>query len=392
MISLQVLVLATLLASSEPAAQDAAPKRPAAKAAAAAAAEAAEAAAAATGAAAAAGGARHAPPAGKILHFHGNPYGPIVDHDYSRALAPDAVPIGESIWLDVPGTRDFTKQRARLERMFAKLANTGRMLNLAIAFDDGTVDGFGTAQDAVYADTAAYDAIVSEIAAMVARRGVPTLLRIGGEVNGEWEGHHPYTFPRAYRKMVGQFIAAGATNVDFVFCIESHGDVDVFEVDAEGNPKWYPGDEFVDWLGVDLFPVASFRDPTAAHRVATRARVGKLSGVVESVMRHARATGKPVFVGECSPYPHLVRDAKSDPNGEIAKQVWRDWFEPFVAWLDAHPEVQGVTFCPVEWTVYPPFTDWGDARVERNPRLLESWREELSKDRWIHGAAVRSDD
>lgn len=388
MFSLQTLSLAAVLFAADPIAQDPAPKRPAAQAAAAA-----EAAAAAAKSAAAAAREelRFVPPPGKILHFHGNPYGNLIDNDYSRALAPDAVPIGESIWLDVPGTRDFTMQRTRLERMLAKLANTGRMLNLTIAFDDGTAAGFESGQDAVYANTAAYDAIVSEIAELVARQGLPTLLRIGGEVNGAWEGHHPYVFPRAFRKMVGQFRAAGATNVDFVFCIESHGDADVFGVDAEGNPKWYPGDAFVDWLGVDLFPVASFRAPTAARRQNTRARAGKLSDIVDSVMRHARATGKPVFVGECSPYPHLVRDAKTDPNGEIARQVWRDWFEPFIAWLDAHPEVRAVAYCPVEWSAYDPYTDWGDARIERNPLLLESWRTELSKDRWIHHAPAQSD-
>jgi Glycosyl hydrolase family 26 len=333
------------------------------------------------------------PAPGKILHFHGNPYARVIENDYAAALPSNLTPIGESVWMDVPGTRDFLAQRAKFERVLARLASSGRMLNLSIAFDDGAANGFSTARDAEYATTNRYDHIVAEVATMLAKHRVPTLLRIGGEVNGAWEGHHPYVFPEAFRKMVGQFRSAGATNVAFVFCVEPTGDTAIFETNEQGAGKWYPGDEYVDWLGVDVFAAEAFAQRASEPRRranGARTRRGELAAVAEAVLARARATGKPVFVGEATPYSHVVPDTASDPMGTRGQDIWRAWFVPFIQWLDEHPEIRAVSLCPVEWNAYESYVGWGDARIERSEWLLDAWKTELAKERWVHLAPGRA--
>lgn len=334
-----------------------------------------------------------APGAGKILHFHGDPFGDdLLEHDYTRALGPNAAPIGESIWFDVPGPRGVSRLLGQFENAIARLAASGRMLNLTLAFDDGAVDGFSTARDLEYATTDAFDADVRAIAEVIARHRVKTLLRIGGEVNGDWEGHHPYVFPAAYRKVVAQFKAAGARQVAFVFCVEPNGDPDVFAVDGSGRAKWYPGDDVVDWIGIDLFQVESFAPivdgapPRPRGRALKRGVPRKIPAfrVTESVLAYARAHDKPVFLGEVAPVPHSFVTQVDDPDGAAAARVFESWFAPFLRFLDEHPEIQGVSYCGSDFARSDLLADWGDSRIQLHPEAVRRWREELSTPRWVH--------
>jgi hypothetical protein len=73
--------------------------------------------------------------------------------------------------------------------------------------------------------------------------GAPVYLRWAAEFNGPWNPcfGKPGEFVAAWRHVVRVFRSADATNVRFVWCPFA----------AESWRKYYPGDRFVDWVGMD---------------------------------------------------------------------------------------------------------------------------------------------
>jgi len=105
------------------------------------------------------------------------------------------------------------------------------------------------------ADIAAgdYDPRIRSLA-RAARRGRHTvLLRFAHEMNGDWYPWSERKDPRqtaeayvsAWRRIRRGFADAGADNVQFVWSVN-------FEP-ADRLDRFYPGDAFVDWIGVDMY-------------------------------------------------------------------------------------------------------------------------------------------
>lgn len=96
-----------------------------------------------------------------------------------------------------------------------------------------------------------YDAYIASSASEAAAWGEPILLRFAHEMNGGWypwgagRGDTPAFYVRAWRHVVGIFRALGATNVSWVWSpyVSNHGRMP-FE-------RFYPGDRWVDWVGLD---------------------------------------------------------------------------------------------------------------------------------------------
>jgi hypothetical protein len=90
--------------------------------------------------------------------------------------------------------------------------------------------------------------------------GHPVLIRWASEMNGNWssyDGWHnnspgktdgPAKFVRAWRHIHGIFQRVGATNATWVWC---PNDRDLPSVGWNHWTNYYPGDAYVDWVGVD---------------------------------------------------------------------------------------------------------------------------------------------
>jgi hypothetical protein len=95
---------------------------------------------------------------------------------------------------------------------------------------------------------------------------IPLVVEFGPEVNGEWfpwNGlYHgagtptadgpagPAAFRAAYRRVVEAIRAAGARNVEFAFHVE---DYSAPEAGWNRASLYYPGDDYVDWVGVSIY-------------------------------------------------------------------------------------------------------------------------------------------
>jgi hypothetical protein len=109
-----------------------------------------------------------------------------------------------------------------------------------------------------------------------AASGIPLVVEFGPEVNGDWfpwnglyhggatqtvEGPvGPATFRAAYRRVVTDIRSGGARNVEFAFHVEDYS-----EPEASWNEPalYYPGDGYVDWVGLSIYgdpPVQPFSE------------------------------------------------------------------------------------------------------------------------------------
>ncbi len=95
------------------------------------------------------------------------------------------------------------------------------------------------------------DDYLSSWAHRLALYGRPVLLRWAHEMNGDWylwgrkDGNSPEKYVAAWRHIHDLFTAADAANVQWVWSPSVAEDADsAFE-------PYYPGDQYVDWLGLD---------------------------------------------------------------------------------------------------------------------------------------------
>jgi hypothetical protein len=189
--------------------------------------------------------------------------------------------------------------------------------------------------DDVVANSNAYDTRLEDIAQALFDHKGPVFLRIGGEFSGPWNGHHPYQYPKAFQKIVALFKARGLHRVAFVWCYEPSAADDFDEQNAQGEPKWFPGDEVIDWYAIDVFARKDFSDA----------------------------------------YPESER-------GEMT----RKWFSPYFSLIEGHPQIKAFVYVNAEWPRYrkdDPF-HWMDGRINLNPEVGEKYRQELEKEKYLH--------
>jgi hypothetical protein len=115
---------------------------------------------------------------------------------------------------------------------------------------------------------------------------------------------------------------------------------------------FYPGDDFVDWVGVSLF--TQFYPNSQTGSAAT----------VLQVLDMARLHNKPIMIAESTPYGGI--DRLSDP--------WNEWFLPVLD-LIVEYDIGMWSFINCDWTSQPmwKFAGFGDTRLSINQTVMGLW-------------------
>lgn len=328
-------------------------------------------------------GAKFEPPEGRIIHGMGQWHDENVE--YLAMLGDEEIhPLTRLFFFDIEPTRPwemiFTylkeyldEEKAAKRIPFVNLELRGQKMGQAERRKLVSADYFAVDDEVAGSDT--YDDRIKDLADLFRSFGAPVFLRIGAEFNGRWNGYHPYVFPLAFRKIVAAFYRKGAVNVAFIWCFEPSADDDFDEQDGKGRYRWYPGDDAVDWFGIDLFRRQNF---VGEYPVFSR-REGLPRMRVEKFFRMARKHEKPVMICESS----VVDFDITSPD------AWEKWFEPFLSFIDSHPEVKAFNFISARWPRYrknDPF-DWGEARIHLNPDVSRRWVAEMKKKKYIHAGS-----
>jgi len=169
-----------------------------------------------------------------------------------------------------------------------------------------------------------FDRLLKKWAADAKEDGRRVLLRFGFEMNGDWFSwsQEPAKFVAAWRRAHGLFEEVGATNVEWVWA-PNH----VSCPDVPGNVlyDYYPGDDFVDWVGVDGYNWGSDHDEW--HTWQTFDEI--FGDVLDELQR--RYPKKPVMIAEFG--------SVTDGSGKRAEWI-RDAFRQ----IERRPQVRAAVW------------------------------------------------
>ena len=219
-----------------------------------------------------------------------------------------------------------------------------------------TIDGTPSAHYEQDVAAGLYDKQIKMFIDGLQSLAIPAFVRIGYEFNGvAWNGYVPTTYKNAFIRITNMIRARGievATVWDFA-------------MDGAMNfMDYYPGDEYVDWWAINLFSTSHFTDSNA-----------------KNFMDNAGVHKKPVMIGETTPRSVGVLNSQ---------QSWNQWFAPFFTFIHTYPEVKAFCYINYNWSQYPQWSTWGDARLEQNTVVGGKFANEMDSLQYLHASTEQA--
>ncbi|HEX9934377.1 MAG TPA: glycosyl hydrolase [bacterium] len=264
--------------------------------------------------------------------YHGVGWGDEAQTNYCAMFAGDKQPLlFQNIFAIPGGARLLTVARILEALDPPNMHHEKQFAELSVHF----MLGDETAVDSAFTFTGQYDSYIDTLAQALIQNGRPVFLRIGLEMNGPWNGYSPWIFPKAFRKLVLGLRARNVKDIVYVWCYEPDAESD-FADSTERGWKWFPGDDAVDWFGLDLFDADHF-NPDLSD--STGSRLTK-KGRSTAFLRFAAERGKPVYLNELSARHVYISADRNDPDFDDGKRDWDAWFDPFFRFLALNPIIK----------------------------------------------------
>ncbi len=184
----------------------------------------------------------------------------------------------------------------------------------------------------------------------------PIFLRIGYEFNNPTHNYKPKEFILAWKHIVDLFRKNKVWNIAFVWDACTAFNRDIKEI-----MKYYPGDDYIDWFGNNLFGARHFAD--------------NKDNVTEDFAKEAIKHKKPLLIGESSPARTGV---------DKGKESWNKWFKPYFKWIEDHPVCKAFCYINWDWGKDWKMPEWLNGRIEENEIVRKLYVKELSKNKYIH--------
>jgi hypothetical protein len=126
--------------------------------------------------------------------------------------------------------------------------------------------------------------------------------------------------------------------------------------EEEDLQKYYPGADYVDWVGVSLF--TQFYENSTTGNLAT----------VRAVLEFAKNVNHPVMIAESTPYGGI--DQLQDP--------WMEWFQPVLDLIDEY-DISMWSYIDCDWISQPmwKYAGFGDTRLSNNETVMEKWQQHV---------------
>jgi hypothetical protein len=231
-----------------------------------------------------------------------------------------------------------------------------------------------------------YDDEIQHLARFFSLVSGPVYLRIGYEFDGAWnQGYEDAEkYQAAFVRIVDVLRREGASNFETVWQAGAATADEVLDGRREDIKAWYPGDDYVDWMGFSWF-----MNPHETIQVKSDYDPGTPLILAEELIAFARERGKPVMIAEASPQAMDLNEnfmanhsiiwdgaSGSNPITMTDDEIWAHWFGPLFALLDANDDViHALAYINVDWDSQamwgPPYEQgfWGDTRLEVNAEL-----------------------
>ncbi len=201
-----------------------------------------------------------------------------------------------------------------------------------------------------------YDNVVRQYSAWAKSVERPIYLRIGYEFDGPHNALEPEVYVKAYRRVVDIIRAEGISNIAFVWHSYAAPRFNDYPL-----ADWYPGDDYVDWVGISVFGQAYASSGIGADG--------------DEVLEFARSHKKPVMIAESNPVYGIDK---------VGVEAWDQWFVNYFS-LIYNKNIKAISFINQDWSQVSiaGIEEWGDARLYNNPQISRAWFEETRKDRYL---------
>jgi len=294
------------------------------------------------------GDAKFAPPDGKKMLIIGQDLGSVGGlDDYSDGYVdniPDHIPAGVTSYTSLPSLSGLTDKanwgagdvRAQSYLEDETFENSFIVIGLYVV-DQLPAIAEGLQDDAI-----------RDLANWCKNQDRPVFIRFGYEFEGSWNNYNPTEFVDAWKHFVHVFDNENVNNVAYVW--QSAG------LNQSNIENWYPGDEYVNWMGY-----SHFQNPNPG----------------QSIRAFAQEKNKPVMVAEATPR----RDLKEEP----AESHWSLWYKEMFDIIYADNNIKALAYINANWDAQPMWSGqgWGDSRIQVNEYVKEQWLIEMGKDPWI---------
>jgi len=290
-------------------------------------------------------------PVGTVLHGAGQANGQdFIDYSQvMRQINPAPLPAVYMAYLGVNNQLDSIAKWMETHRVLLAKFHPGVALQVGLSM---TKDGTPSLHYEQNVAAGKYDAQLHAILSGLLSLNVPIYLRIGYEFNGHWNGYEPETYRAAFRRIA---LMARQDYPDLklatVWCVEPGG------LHAPWQ-QYQPGADVVDWWGVDVF---------SPEQITYR--------VTQEYLAAALRAGKPVMIGESTPRYVGVKEGES---------AWQRWYAPYFDLIHTCPAIKMFCYINWDWSKYPMWQDWGNARIQDNAMVQTNYLQEMQHPYYQH--------
>lgn len=214
------------------------------------------------------------------------------------------------------------------------------------------------------------DSNIGALATACKTFGKPIFIRFGYEFDGAHNAYPPDKYVLAYRYFVDKMRSFGVDNVAYVWHswgVEPYYGKDDFPTyylpltdgKTVNQELWYPGDDYVDWVGLSIFGIG-WGDL-------------KTNAVVQYLLDFARTHEKAVMLAEAAA---IKGWGNPDPNWVIPNT---DWLQQAFALCNDNDVVKAFTYINVDWTGDNPASNWGDTRIQSASIIVRNyWQTQIA--------------
>jgi Glycosyl hydrolase family 26 len=205
------------------------------------------------------------------------------------------------------------------------------------------------------------DGSLQALADWIKAKNAPTFLRIGYEFNASWTSHpaNKTGYINVFRYIVSKFETWGVKNCSYVWQSDGQGSAAELET-------FYPGDDYVDWVGYSHFTVFG-------------------SGIFEVADNH----NKPIMIAEAAPIDYKL-GATNDADGQRA---WDGWFTPLFRKIDDNARIRALAYINDDWPAKNmwanvPYFANTDSRIQKSPIVKANFIAEMNDGTWFTKAEI----
>ena len=185
----------------------------------------------------------------------------------------------------------------------------------------------------------------------------PYLIRIGYEFDGSWNNYQPEPFKLAWKRVVDMLKQAGVHNFATVLGSSSPG------ISYESWENYYPGAEYVDWIGYSYFWTPP--DTLELH-----------------ALDFARDKHHPVMLAETAPRGQFLGEGQGE-------EVWSSFFAPLFKHMEQNQDVvKGLAYINCNWQSQVMWATnslvWGDTRIQMDSTIHARWDAKMAEPRYVN--------